>query len=418
MSFDVRAFMRDRRRGLQEKMRDLYQRIEAARSEGKYLHFRTVTSPAGPRVRARGLDGAGEVEQIMMASNNYLGLTDHPHVVARARAALEQWGVGAGGPNTIQGHSTLAQALEADLAAFKGCEAALLSPSGYSANVGAVTALVGPGDVFVCDELDHASVVDAGRFSGADFYVFQHQDPADLRRVLEEVRHHRGTKLVVTCGVFSMSGHVPPLADYLALTREHGALLMVDDAHGTGVLGATGRGATEHCGVHGQVDVVMGTFSKAFGCYGGFVAGSAPLVCFLRHFARATMFSAALSPMVIAAVHGALEVMRDDPGRLRAVTANADFMKAELAAAGFDVGDSLTPIIPVMIRDGERCQRLVAEAYARGLFLSMVEYPAVPMGTERIRLTVMANHERRDLEAARDILVAAGRAHGVLPAHG
>lgn len=414
MSFDVRAFLRDRRTPLREKMARLHQLIEEARPRGEYLHFRTVTSPAGPRVTARDLDGGGEAEKIMLASNNYLGLTRHPQVVARARQALDEWGVGAGGPNTIQGWSTLAQALEADLAAFKGCEAAILSPSGYSANIGAVTALVGPGDAFVTDELDHASIVDAGRFSGADFYTYRHRDPDDLRRVLEELRDHPGTRLVVTCGVFSMSGHVPPLGAYVELCREHGALLMVDDAHGTGVLGPTGRGSTEHCGVHGEVDVVMGTFSKAFGCYGGFVAGSAPLVTYLRHFARATMFSAALSPMVLGAVHGALEVMRDDPEPLRKVTENAAFMKATLADAGFDVGESLTPIVPVMIRDEERCLRLVASAYQAGLFLSMVQYPAVPKGTERIRLTVAADHTRADLEEAAAILVRLGREQGLV----
>lgn len=414
MTFDVRGFLRDRRTPLKEKMARLHQLIEEARPKGEYLHFRTVTSPAGPRVTARDLGGPGEAEKIMMASNNYLGLTKHPHVMERARAALDEWGVGAGGPNTIQGWSTPAQALEADLAEFKGCEAAILSPSGYSANVGAVTALVGPGDAFVTDELDHASIVDAGRFSGADFYTFRHRDPDDLRRVLEELRGHRGTKLVVTCGVFSMSGHVPPLGDYVELTREHDAMLMVDDAHGTGVLGPTGRGSTEHCGVTGAVDIVMGTFSKAFGCYGGFVAGSAPLVTYLRHFARATMFSAALSPMVIGAVHGALEVMRDDPEPLRQVTENAAWMKATLADVGFDVGESLTPIIPVMIRDEGKCLHLVRAAYEAGLFLSMVQYPAVPKGTERIRLTVAADHTTQDLEQAAAILVRLGREQGLV----
>lgn len=399
-------------------MEDFHRQVQEARALRKYLHFRTVSSPAGPRVEARALDGGPGQESIMMASNNYLGLAQHPKVVARAREALERWGVGAGGPNTIQGWTDFAQEVEAELASFKGCPASILAPSGYSANLGAVTALVGPGDVFVCDELDHASIVDAGRYSGAEFHVFAHRDPGDLRRVLEETASRRGTRLVVTCGVFSMSGHVPPLADYLELTRQHGALLMVDDAHGTGVLGATGRGSTEFCGVHGEVDVVMGTFSKAFGCYGGFVAGSEALVTYLRHFARAIMFSASLSPMTLGAVLGALEVMREEPERLAAVTANADFMKRELAAAGFDVGNSQTPIVPVMIRDGERCRGIVAEAHEKGLFLSSVEYPAVPLGEERIRLTVMADHSREDLFQATSILVAAGRHQGILPARG
>lgn len=414
MSFDIRAFLRDRSRSLPEKMEHLHEKIEAARQGREYLHFRTVTSPAGPRVEALDLDRGPGGEKIMMASNNYLGLARHPRVVARAREALEHWGVGAGGPNTIQGWTREAQDLERELAAFKGCEACLLSPSGYSANIGAITALVGPGDVFICDELDHASVVDGGRYSGADFHVYAHQDVDDLARVLEETRHHRGNRLVVTCGVFSMSGHVPPLDRMVPLVREHGAMLMVDDAHGTGVLGETGRGSTEFRGVHGQVDVVMGTFSKAFGCYGGFVAGSAPLVEYLRHFARAVMFSASLSPMTVGAVRGALEVMREDPSLLAAVRANADYMKRELASRGFDIGDSHTPIVPVMIRDAERCAAVVRDAYEQGLFLSHVQYPAVPLGTERIRLTVMADHSPEDLDQALEILSLAGRRHGVL----
>lgn len=415
--FDLRAFLRDRSRSLREKMEHLDGLIEEARAGGEYLHFRTVESPALPRVRARDLrTGGGAAEKIQMASNNYLGLTHHPRCIEAAREAVAEWGVGAGGPCTIQGWTTRLQEFEQALADYKGCEAAIVSPSGYSANIGTITALVGPGDSFICDELDHASIIDGGRYSGANFYVYRHDDVDDLRRVLEELKDHPGTKLLATCGVFSMDGDVAPLDRIVPLAREYDVMLMVDDAHGSGVVGPTGKGSPELRGVHGEVEIVMGTFSKAFGGYGGFVAGSKPLVNYLRHFARATMFSAAVAPMNIAAMHAALRVMQEEPGHLARLRENVEFMREGLADAGYDVGRSESAITPIMIRDAARCHALVREAYDEGLFLSMIEYPAVAVGTERIRLTCMANHTREDLETALEILVRLGRKHGVLEA--
>lgn len=413
---DMRRIGRDRSRPAPEKWARFRQKVEAAQAEGSYHHFRQVLSPAEPRVLSLDRDGQRESERIMMASNNYLGLARDPRVMARAREALETWGVGAGGPNTIQGYTPLAEELEARLAAFKGCEAAMLSASGYAANLGCVTGLIGPGDVFFLDEADHASLVDAGRFSGAEIYVYRHGDLADLERQLEGLKGHPGYKLLATCGVFSMSGEVPPLAEIRALTKAHGVLLMVDDAHGTGVLGETGRGSTEFTGIHGQAEIVMGTFSKAFGCYGGFVAGSKDLITYLRHFARATMFSASLSPMTLGAVLGALEILETDPEPLRSVQAKASWLKRELELAGFELLDSKTPIVPLMIRDATKLSAFVAKAYDRGLFLSQVEAPAVPRGSERIRATVMATHSQDDLEKALEIFLAVGRELELIPA--
>lgn len=413
-AFDLRRFLRDRSRGLVEKTRDLHQRIEDARARGEYLHFRTVCSPAEAEVVSRDLDGQGEASRLQLASNNYLGLATHPRVVAAAREAVDAWGVGAGGPCTIQGWTPPLQALEAELAAFKGCEAAVVSPSGYAANVGTLTSLLGPDDVILCDELDHASILDGARFSGAQLRVFRHSDVDDLARSLEDLRDHPGTKLVVVCGVYSMDGDLAPLGAIVPVVREHGALLMVDDAHATGVVGATGKGTTEAEGVHGQVDLVMGTFSKALGCYGGFVAGPAHLVTFLRHLARATMFSAAPSPATIAAVREGLRVIADEPQLRQRLHENVAYVRGALTEAGFDVGASASAITPVMIRDEGRCHALVSDAYQAGLFLSMIQYPAVARGSERIRLTCMATHSRDQLEGAVSTLVELGRKHGVI----
>lgn len=400
--------------GIRDKMKALAGAIDSMRPKKEYLHFRTVGSKASRRVMAKDLDGERFSEKIMMCSNNYLALTDHPKVVAAAHRALDEWGAGAGGPCTIQGWTTLLQDFERDLAAFKGCEAAIVSPSGYSANVGTLTALLGPGDAFICDELDHASLIDGGRYSGADFYAYKHNDMQDLARVLADLDGVRCTKLVAVCGVFSMDGDTARLEEIVPLARRHDALVMVDDAHGTGVIGATGRGTAEHRGVTGQVDIVMGTFSKAFGGYGGFVAGSRELVEFLRHFARATMFSAAIAPMNVAALHAALDVMKTEPDRLARLRASSAWMKSELKKYGFTLGPSETAIIPVMIGDPDRCRAMVRDAYDAGLFLSMIEYPAVPAGTERIRLALMCTHTEADLAEALRILVDTGRRHRVI----
>ncbi len=413
-NFDVKALLADPNRTLFEKMALFDQVIEEARRQKLYLFFRTTCGASTSHIEAVTLETGKPRDMVMMASNNYLGLTTHPEVKRRAQDAIEKWGIGMAGPCTLNGNTTLHQAFEAALAKFKGAEAAMIFPSGYSANVGTLTALLGKDDVFIGDELNHASLIDGARYSRAKRLVFKHSDVADLERCLKEAAGLPGQKLVAVDGVYSMDGEIPPLAPMAELCKKYKALLYVDDAHGTGAVGAHGHGSLEYCGIEGQADIVMGTFSKAFGCFGGFIAGSKELINWLRHFARAGMFTAAVSPMIVAGCHAALDVMQSEPQLLKRLHANADRVRSELGGMGFDVGNSVTPIIPLYVRDRSKAYGIVKEAYERGLFLSLIEYPAVAPGTERVRLTVMATHTDDDLTFALKMLHELGIKYGVI----
>lgn len=412
--FDVKALLTDQTRSLAQKMALFQQVIEEARRQKLYLFFRTTTGASTNHIEAVTLETGRPLEMVMMASNNYLGLTTHPEVTERTKAAIDKWGVGMAGPCTLNGNTTLHQEFEARLAAFKHCEAAMLFPSGYSANVGLITALLGKEDWFIGDELNHASLIDGARYSKAQRLVFRHSDVADLERCLREVESKPGQKLVAVDGVYSMDGDIAPLRPIVDLCQRYRALLLVDDAHGTGAVGLHGRGSLEYCGVEGEVEIVMGTFSKAFGCYGGFIAGSKKLVNWLRHFARAGMFTAAVSPMVVAACLAGLDVIEGHPELVAKLHENASLVRARLGAMGFELGGKDAPIIAIYVRNRDKAYGVVKEAYERGLFLSLVEYPAVPPGTERIRLTVMATHTPPDIEFAMDLLGKLGRKYGII----
>ncbi len=413
-NFDVKALLQDQTKSLTEKMEIFYRVIEEARRQKLYLFFRTTVGPSENHISAISLETGKPMEMIMMASNNYLGLTTHPEIKAKTKETIDKWGIGMAGPGTLNGNTTLHQEFEGRLARFKKCEAAMLFPSGYSANVGLLTAILGQDDFFIGDELNHASLIDGARYSRAKRMVFKHDDPSDLERCLREVKDKPGQKLVAIDGVFSMDGEIANLRPVVDLCKEYKAILLVDDAHGTGAVGNHGHGSLEYCGVEGEVEIVMGTFSKAFGCYGGFIAGSKQLVNWLRHFARSGMFTASLAPMTVAACMAGLDIMERDPGIFATLRKNSDFVRNSLSEMGYELGGKDAPIIPIFVRDRSKAYGVVKEAYERGLFLSLIEYPAVAPGTERIRLTVMATHTREDLETAMSMLKELGIKYGIL----
>jgi 8-amino-7-oxononanoate synthase len=372
---------------------DFHGALDAIRAAGLHRTLSPVDGPQGPTLVYRGR------EVVNLASNNYLGLANHPAVVAAASRELAQSGFGAGAARLICGNHRVFGALEARLAALKGTEAALLFGSGYQANLGLLQALA-PEGVVLCDRLDHASLLDGARLAGARLAVYPHKDTDRLGKLLE--RHAGKPALIATDGVFSMDGDVAPLPALADLARRHGALLMVDDAHGTGVLGA-GRGTVHHMRLSAaDVPVQMGTLGKALGGYGAFVAGSADLIDYLVQRARSFIFTTAPPPAVAAGVLAALDVAEGAEGdALRARLAeNRAHLAAGLAALGFPVPDAPTPILPVVVGTAEAATTLSDGLLERGVLAPAVRPPTVPEGTSRLRLTVMATHTTDQLDRA------------------
>jgi len=352
-------------------------------------------------------------EVINLCSNNYLGLANHPALKAAARRAIDEHGVGSGAVRTIAGNMAIHGELERRLAAFKRTDAALLYQSGFTANAGTVAALLGKGDVVVSDELNHASIIDGCRLSGAERKIFPHRNLDAARRCLEEARGARRV-LVITDGVFSMDGDVAPLPQLCALAREYGAIMMVDDAHASGVMGAGGRGTVEHFGLHDRVDVQVGTLSKAWAGLGGYVAGSRSLIAYLMQRARPLLFSTSHPPSVAATALAALDLIERDDTLIARLWDNTAFFKSGLAALGFDTGASETPITPIMIGGEAEAMRFSDQLFEHGVFALGIAYPTVPRGKARVRTIVTAGHTRDDLSRALDACGAVGRAMGLL----
>ena len=350
---------------------------------------------------------------INLCANNYLGLADHPALKAAAREAIDAYGVGSGAVRTIAGNMAIHDELERRLAAFKRTEAALLYQSGFAANAGTVSAVLGKGDVVVSDALNHASIIDGCRLSGADRKIFPHKDLAAARRCLEEARGARRV-LLITDGVFSMDGDVAPLPELCALAREFGAIMMVDDAHASGVMGAGGRGTVEHFGMHDQVDIQVGTLSKAWACLGGYVAGRRSLIEFLMQRARPLLFSTSHPPSVAATAIAALDLIERDPGLIARLWENTRVFKAGLTRLGFDTGASETPITPIMIGGEAEAMRFSDRLFEEGAFALGIAYPTVPRGRARVRTIVSAGHTQDDLDRALEICGAVGREMRVL----
>ena len=386
-------------------MTDVAERLEELRDRGLYRRLRLVEGPQGPRVL---LDGR---PVLLLCSNNYLGLADHPKVRRAAAEAALRWGAGAGASRLISGNMEPHRRLEERLAAFKGYEAALLFGSGYLANVGAISALAGRGEVVFSDELNHASIVDGCRLSRAETFVYRHADVEHLAWGLERAEG-RGS-LIVTDGIFSMDGDVAPLEALAETARRHGSRLMVDEAHATGAVGPGGRGAVAAAGLGGEVDLIVGTLGKALGSYGAYVCADRELHDYLLNAARPFIFSTAPPPPALAAAEAALELLESGPRRVERLGANAATLREALAAEGLVVERTGCQIVPVEVGDAERTMELSERLLERGVFAQGIRPPTVPEGSSRLRLTVMATHKEAELQRAAKLIGAAARKLGV-----
>jgi len=383
--------------------------ILALKSKGIFRMPRVLQSAAGARVRMDGRD------IIQLSSNNYLGLTTHPKVVAAARRAIEEFGAGPGGVRTIAGTVSVHLELETRLARFKSTEAALVFQSGYTANVGVVSTLMQEGDLIVSDELNHASIIDGCRLCKANRAVYRHLDYDHLRQILGDARRKTtGKILIVADGVFSMDGDVSDLQAIRSLGREFDAITMVDDAHATGVMGKNGRGTVDHFGLKDDWDIQIGTMSKAFGVMGGYVCCPRPLVEFYTHKARPFLFSSSHPPAVIAACIAAIEVMEAETELHTRLWDNTRFFKEGLRRLGFNTGSSVTPITPVIIGSGAKAARFSDDLFERGVFAQGIFFPMVAEEKSRVRTIVMATHTRADLDEALGVFAEVGRTLGVI----
>jgi glycine C-acetyltransferase len=376
--------------------------LAALDREGVLLHPRTLEGRQGARARYDGRD------VINLASNNYLGLASHPRVNEAASRAAVEFGAGSGAVRTIAGQMTMHRELEARFAAFKHADAALMFQSGFTSNAGTVAAILTKDDVIVSDRLNHASIIDGGRLSRARIAVYEHRDAGHADTLLTETAGEGGRQLLITDGVFSMDGDIAPLPDLVEVAERHGAIMMVDDAHASGVLGAGGAGTVDHFGLHGRVDIQVGTLSKAIGVLGGFIAGPAHLIEWLQNRGRPYLFSTSAPPPVVAACMAALDVIADEPERLTRLRSNTDRFKAGLHELGFDTGASETPITPVITGDEAGTQRFADRLFEEGVFCPAIVFPTVGRGAARVRTIVTADHTDADLDEALEIFGRVG----------
>ena len=380
-------------------MTDIEQALADIRDRGLYRRMRMISGPQGPRVL---LDGR---PVLLLCSNNYLGLADHPRVREAAADAAMRYGAGAGASRLISGTMRIHRRLEQRLAEFKGSEAALLFGSGYLANVGVVQALARAGEVVFSDSLNHASIVDGCRLAGADTFVYEHGDLEHLAWGLEQAEGQ--ASLIVTDGVFSMDGDVAPLEGIVELARDHDVRVMVDEAHGTGVIGPGGRGAVAAAGLEDEVDMVVGTLGKALGSYGAYVCCERGTAKYLVNTARTLIFSTAPPPPSVAAAMAALDLLREQPRRVEKLQRNSALLRGSLAAEGLPAAPGQTPIVPVVVGTPEDAIRASERALERGIFAQAIRPPTVPPGGSRLRLTVMASHTASELREAAKVLAQA-----------
>jgi glycine C-acetyltransferase len=383
--------------------------LQGLKDAGLYNTIRALSSPQGAWLT---VDGQ---RVLNFCSNNYLGLANHPRLVEAATQAMSTYGVGPGAVRTIAGTMDLHRQLERRLAAFKGVEDAITFQSGFNANLGTIPALVGKQDVVYSDELNHASIIDGCRLSGAAIVRFAHANPEDLERQIEAHRNDGfGRAMVISDGVFSMDGDVAPLDRLFEVADRHGCLLMVDDAHGEGVLGKGGRGIVDHFGLHGKVDIEVGTLSKAFGVVGGVVAGSKRIVDWLRQRGRPFLFSSAMTVPDVAACLAAVDLLEESTERVDRLWANTETFKSGMKELGFDIGTSTTPITPIMLGEAPLAQEFSRKLFDAGVFAMAIGYPTVPKGKARIRVMISAAHEQDDLEQGLEAFAEVGRSLDVI----
>ncbi len=374
--------------------------LEELKQQHRYFHLRVL---AGMQRPVATFDGK---KVINLSSNNYLGLTSHPKLRQAATTAIRKYGVGAGAVRTIAGTMRIHMDLERQIARFKHTEACVVFQSGFTANAGTVAAILGKDDLIISDELNHASIIDGCRLSKAAIRVFKHKDTADCAKICEETKAWPGRKLLITDGVFSMDGDIAPLPALCDLAERYGCIMMVDDAHASGVLGRHGRGSVDHLGCHGRMDIQVGTLSKAIGAMGGYVCGSRDLIEYLYHRARPFLFSTSHPPSVTATCQAAITLLASRAGAelVAKLWENTRYFQKGLAQQGFPPSASETPISPILVGDAAKAFELSRELFQRGVFAPAVGFPTVPEGKARLRAIVTATHTRKDLEKALEIL--------------
>src|SRR5579884_729460 len=372
--------------------------LEEWKRAGTYQRLRVLEGPSAAESHFDGKD------VVNLASNNYLGLTTHPKLIEATIEATRRYGAGSGAVRTISGTMDLHMELERRIARFKNVEACVVFQSGFAANAGTVSAVLTPEDHIISDELNHASIIDGCRLSKAKIHVFQHRDVDGASRILDELADKPGRKLLITDGVFSMDGDIAPLPGLVETAERRGAIMMIDDAHSSGVLGRNGRGTVDHFNLHGRVDVQVGTLSKAVGVLGGYVCGSRDLIDFLHHRGRPFLFSTSHPPAVVGACLAAFDLLESEPERIDALWSNTRYFKEQLRGAGFDTGASQTPITPIMVGDAGAAHEFSRRLFDNGLWATGIGYPTVPEGKARVRTIVTAAHTREMLDRALNIL--------------
>lgn len=393
---------------MSKKLNWIQQELDNLEQTGLYNTIRTLNSPQGAWLI---VDGR---RVLNFCSNNYLGLANDPRLAQAAQEGIERFGVGPAAVRSIAGTMELHLELERRLAAFKGVEAAITFQSGFCANLAAIPALVGKEDIIFSDELNHASIIDGCRLSGARIVRYAHAVPADLERLIKENQDAYRRGLVITDGVFSMDGDIAPLDKIYEVTSRYELMLMVDDAHGEGVLGRNGRGIVDHFDLHGKVDIEVGTLSKAFGVVGGVVAGKGLIIEWLRQRGRPFLFSSAVTPADVAACLAAVDILEQSNEALQRLWQNTEYFKGGMKRLGFDTGHSLTPITPIMLGEAPLAQRFSRELFEEGVFAMAIGFPTVPRGQARIRVMISAAHSQDDLDQGLEAFARVGRRLGVI----
>ena len=387
--------------------------LEDLRAKGTYFKLRVLDDQ---QAQVCHYDGH---EVINLASNNYLGLANHPKLIEAAIAATRAFGVGSGAVRTIAGTMRIHMELEEKIARFKNVEACVVFQSGFAANAGAVSAILGKEDFILSDELNHASIIDGARLSRATIKVFRHKDVAHCEELLQQLEKEPGKKLVITDGVFSMDGDIGPVDKLAALAEKYGAIMMVDDAHASGVLGRNGRGSVDHFGMHGKVDVQVGTLSKAIGALGGYVCGSKDLIDYLHHRARPFLFSTSHPPSVPATCIAAFDILEKEPERILRLWSNTRYFQGELKRVGFNIGGvntpaTETPITPIIVGEGRAAMDFSRALFEEGVMATGIAFPTVPEGKARIRAILTSEHARAQLDRALETLERVAKQMGVL----
>ncbi len=387
--------------------------LDDLRAKGTYFKLRVLDDRQAPVCH---YDGR---EVINLASNNYLGLADHPRLIDAAIAATLAYGVGSGAVRTIAGTMRIHMELEEKIARFKNVEACVVFQSGFAANAGTVSAILGKEDFILSDELNHASIIDGARLSRATIKVFRHKDVSHCEELLQELEKMPGKKLVITDGVFSMDGDIGPVDKLAALAEKYGAIMMVDDAHASGVLGRSGRGSVDHFGMHGKVDVQVGTLSKAIGALGGYVCGTRDLIDYLYHRARPFLFSTSHPPSVAATCIAAFGILEREPERIERLWENTRYFQGELKGAGFNIGGvntpaTETPITPIIVGEGRAAMEFSRALFDEGVMATGIAFPTVPEGKARIRAILTSEHTRAQLERALDTMERVAKRMGLL----